>query len=279
MLKRLLLIAIVVLAGCEEVETFDSRLEAARAHVSTELAFILALGVDDPSPVVPDVPDGPVTPENCDNCKSSDWPGWLGDGRPRTPCPVCNADGKIPAKPRGSAGQSAWPKIDEQAIATIAFAVGEKVVEHLKAALEHASEHDHHHAVELPRPPKAVSEKPGVSKLQSTPHAKVGVPENYQRRWFNHDGLSLRKHAEVYHRRSTEGLTDAEVAYWNDVDHDSWQSGNHYPCRAAVAKAATASRSTCPPGGCPPQSSGRQQAASGWYLGKNLGRPRPRRAR
>lgn len=55
----------------------------------------------------------------------------------------------------------------------------------------------------------------------------VAVPATYQRQWYNHDGMSLRQHAQVMHGHSTTGLSDAQVAYLNDHDHNSWGHGGH----------------------------------------------------
>lgn len=59
-------------------------------------------------------------------------------------------------------------------------------------------------------------------------------PVAYQRQWYNHDGLTLRQHAEQMHGHSTAGLTDAQVAALNDADHNAWGHGGH-PGRAAYA--------------------------------------------
>lgn len=66
----------------------------------------------------------------------------------------------------------------------------------------------------------------GSTHTHASPAAPA-VSNNYRRRWFNNDGLSLRQHAEQMHGHNTAGLTNAQVAYLNDRDHDSWGHGGH----------------------------------------------------
>lgn len=77
---------------------------------------------------------------------------------------------------------------------------------------------------------------PSSSASRSASYQPVEVKrvgEVYQRQWYNHDGLTLRQHAEIMHGHSTAGLTDAQVAALNDHDHNTWGHGGH-PSRAAV---------------------------------------------
>lgn len=95
-------IAIIALAagigGCAPQFTEVDQL-AIEASVATELAaHISGIKGEQPSPVPTPAPPS----DECTNCKTSNWPGWLGDGQPRTPCPECNADGKIKPIPRSS---------------------------------------------------------------------------------------------------------------------------------------------------------------------------------
>lgn len=68
-------------------------------------------------------------------------------------------------------------------------------------------------------------------------HAEPSVPSNYQRRWYNHDGLSIEAHAEHAHGYSTAGMSHAEIAYHNDVYHD--QYGGGHPVRQVVWSGGT----------------------------------------
>lgn len=74
---------------------------------------------------------------------------------------------------------------------------------------------------------KVVGNCPGGVCPLPEPVAAVPVQVNYQRQWYNHDGLTLRQHAEIMHGHSTAGLSDTQVAMLNDHDHNSWGHGGH----------------------------------------------------
>ena len=91
---------------------------------------------------------------------------------------------------------------------------------------------------------------------------------NYQRRWYNHDGLTLRQHAEHVHGYSTAGMSDAEVAAANDHYHDQY-GGSHHATGTVVSTGYTVMRSV--------RRFKRRFGAFGlqrspWYFGKFLGR-------
>lgn len=85
-----------------------------------------------------------------------------------------------------------------------------------------------------------------VTVPQNCPGGVCPLPtRNYQRQWFNHDGLSLRQHAEHVHGHDVSGLSDSQIAAMNDHDHNTWGSGHHY----VSSTSRTVSYSTS--GSCP----------------------------
>lgn len=111
-----LLLVSLAIAGCSRTDWGDQKAASinvsdktlAEAEASAIVGYAAALARrasvsdsnyypsdgDKPTPAPPK--PGPGPNGVCENC---DGHNWIGDGRPRTPCPVCNADGKKP--PRG----------------------------------------------------------------------------------------------------------------------------------------------------------------------------------
>ena len=78
-----------LMIGCDAVlppQGLDDSVAA--SHVAAGLAYHKNLCTDDH----PDDDDAPEPSGDCDNCYGT---GWMGDGRPRDLCPVCNDDGRI----------------------------------------------------------------------------------------------------------------------------------------------------------------------------------------
>lgn len=75
---------------------------------------------------------------------------------------------------------------------------------------------------------KAKQESAGNGSAGSKLSKQLNIPSNYKPRWVSRDGLSLRDHAKIHHHIDTEGLTDAEVAFLRDLDHDRYGSGHSH---------------------------------------------------
>lgn len=110
-----LLLVSLAIAGCSRTDWGDQKAASinvsdktlAEAEASAIVGYAAALARrasvsdsslypsdgDKPTPAPPK--PGPSPNGVCENC---DGHNWIGDGRPRTPCPVCNADGKKPPK-------------------------------------------------------------------------------------------------------------------------------------------------------------------------------------
>ncbi len=110
-----LLLVSLAIAGCSRTDWGDQKAASinvsdktlAEAEASAIVGYAAALARrasvsdsnyypsdgDKPTPAPPK--PGPSPNGVCENC---DGHNWIGDGQPRTPCPVCNKDGKKPPK-------------------------------------------------------------------------------------------------------------------------------------------------------------------------------------
>lgn len=80
-MRHAVLLMLVAAAGCRQDQQLDLVPEVATAGYAALL---------EPSPPVP--PPPAPTPAKCRNCGGT---GYVGDGRVKTPCPVCKPSGVI----------------------------------------------------------------------------------------------------------------------------------------------------------------------------------------